>query len=275
MVHALKSDHRTLIMGVLNVTPDSFSDPGEHYEFEEAVEHALQMEEEGADIIDVGGESTRPGADQVPQEVELERVIPVIQKVRDESDIPISIDTYKSQVAKEAIKCGATIVNDISACRFDEDMKYVLAEEGASVILMHMQGNPGNMQDNPVYDDVVRDIVSFLEDRIVEVTNAGVPKENIIVDPGIGFGKTLEHNLAIIKRLSEFKVLGQPILLGTSRKSFIGQITGRAVKERLEGTITSNVIGVINGADLVRVHDVYEVKSALTVAEAILRGGIK
>lgn len=275
MVHALNSDHRTLIMGVLNVTPDSFSDPGKHYQLEKAVEHALQMEEEGADIIDVGGESTRPGADPVTQDVELERVIPVIRAIRGKSPISISIDTYKSQVASQAIKYGAGIVNDISACRFDPNMKYVIAEEDVEVILMHMQGYPRNMQDNPVYDEVVKDIISFLEDRIKDLTTAGVPEENIIIDPGIGFGKTLQHNLTIIKRLSEFKTLGRPILLGTSRKSFIGQITGRAVDERLEGTIASNLIGMVNGADLVRVHEVGEVKNALAVAEAILRGDIK
>lgn len=269
MVHALKKDHRTLIMGILNVTPDSFSDAGQYYQIDRAVNHALEMENVGADIIDIGGESTRPGSTPVPLEEELERVIPVISAIRDKSDIPISIDTYKSRIAKQAIESGANMVNDISALRFDEEMKYVVAEEGIPIVLMHMQGEPRNMQDNPVYDDVVKDIISFLDQRIQEAIDAGISKDNIAIDPGIGFGKTLEHNLEIIKRLEEFTVLRLPILLGTSRKSFIGQITGVPTNKRLPGTIASSVIGVINGADIVRVHDVGELKNALEVTEAI------
>jgi len=263
---------RTLIMGILNVTPDSFSDGGLHYGLEDAVTHALEMAEAGADIIDVGGESTRPGSEPVPLKEELRRVIPVIKAIREESDIPISIDTYKAEVAEEALLAGADMINDISALRFDEEMKDLLAKFQVPVVLMHMQGTPKTMQENPTYTDVVAEISAFFKERIATAVEAGISEDNIIIDPGIGFGKRLEHNLEIIRRLAELKSLGRPILLGTSRKSFIGQITKAPVAERLEGTIASTIIGIMNGADLVRVHDVRQVKRAVEIADAVKYG---
>lgn len=263
---------RTLIMGILNVTPDSFSDGGLHYNLEDAVAQALKMVEEGADIIDIGGESTRPGSEPVPLEEELRRVIPVIKAIREESDTPISIDTYKAEVAEEALIAGADLINDISALRFDEELKDLAAKYQIPVVLMHMQGTPKTMQENPTYTDVVAEISAFFKERIAEACEAGIAEENIILDPGIGFGKRLEHNLEILRRLADFKSLGRPILLGTSRKSFIGQITKTPVGERLEGTIASTVIGIMNGADIVRVHDVRQVKRAAEIADAIKYG---
>lgn len=263
---------RTLIMGILNVTPDSFSDGGLHYNLEDAVAHALKMAEEGADIIDIGGESTRPGSEPVSLKEELRRVIPVIKAIREESDIPISIDTYKAEVAEEALLAGADMVNDISALRFDEEMKDLVAKYQIPVVLMHMQGTPKTMQENPTYTDVVVEISAFFKERIAEACAAGISEDNVIIDPGIGFGKRLEHNLEIIRKLAEFKSLGRPILLGTSRKSFIGQITKAPVAERLEGTIASTIIGIMNGADIVRVHDVRQVKRAVEIADAIKYG---
>lgn len=258
-------------MGILNVTPDSFSDGGLYLKKEEAVAHAKSLAQQGADIIDVGGESTRPGSEPLPQEEELCRVIPVIKGIRKILSIPISIDTYKAKVAREALEVGANMVNDISALRFDDEMKEVVASYGVPVVLMHMQGTPKTMQQNPTYDDVVEDIIKFFQERIEAAVKAGIPEENIIIDPGIGFGKTLKHNLEILSRLEEFRILGRPILLGTSRKSFIGHLLNLPPSKRLEGTIASTVIGIMKGADIVRVHDVAEVKRAVEVADAIKR----
>jgi len=261
---------RTLIMGILNVTPDSFSDGGRYTSVEAAVAHARRMAEEGADIIDIGGESTRPGAEPVPLEEELRRVIPVVEAVRAELPrICISVDTYKAKVAEEALRVGADMINDVSALRFDTRMAEVAAEAGAPVVLMHMRGTPKTMQQDPRYDDVVREIIEFLDERISWAVSQGIDREKIIVDPGIGFGKRPEHNTEILRRLGELKALGRPVLLGTSRKSFLGALTKRPVEKRLEETVASVVIGALHGADIVRVHDVGAVKHALTVADAI------
>lgn len=263
---------RTLVMGILNVTPDSFSDGGQFFSFESALERARQLIREGADIIDIGGESTRPGAEPVPQEEELRRVIPVIRAIRRESSIPISIDTYKARVAEAALEAGANIINDISALRFDPQMVKIVAQARVPVVLMHMQGEPRTMQQNPTYTDVVREIKEFLAERIAFARAHNI--EKIIIDPGIGFGKTVAHNIEILRRLGELKELGYPILIGTSRKSFIGKLGGTEenplpVHERLEGTIASNVIAVLNGAHIVRVHDVAAMKKALTIVDAV------
>jgi len=260
---------RTLIMGILNVTPDSFSDGGRFFKLKDALSHAKQMVADGADIIDVGGESTRPGSEPVPLEEELRRVIPVIKAIRQEIDTPISIDTYKAEVAEQALEAGANLVNDISALRFDDRMKAVVAKYEVPVVLMHMRGTPKTMQQNPTYEDPVKEIIAFLHERIEAATAAGISREKIIIDPGIGFGKLGRHNLEILKRLAEFRVLGRPILVGTSRKAFIGQILKTDVSERLEGTIASVIISVMNGADIVRVHDVKPVKRAIGIADAI------
>lgn len=261
---------RTLIMGILNVTPDSFSDGGLYLQHERAIAQGLKLAEDGADIIDVGGESTRPGANPVPVKEELRRVIPVIEGLRKESQIMISIDTYKAPVAEAALAAGAEMVNDISALRFDSAMTSLLAEHDLPVVLMHMQGEPRTMQENPRYNDVVSEVSEFLRERIAAAVAAGIAE--IIIDPGIGFGKRVEHNLEILRRLAELKALGRPILIGPSRKSFIGQLTGAPLDERLPGTIASVVLGIAGGADIVRVHDVLEVKRAVQVADAIIRG---
>ncbi|MGQ9477063.1 MAG: dihydropteroate synthase [Candidatus Bipolaricaulia bacterium] len=263
---------RTLIMGIVNVTPDSFSDGGLYLDPERAIAHALELIEEGADIIDIGGESTRPGATPVPAEVELERVLPVIEGIRERAKVPISIDTYKAAVAEAALKAGATMVNDISALRFDPRMSEVLKGFDVPVVLMHMQGEPRTMQQNPRYDDVVGEIISFLRERMAAAVEAGLSKSKLILDPGIGFGKRVEHNLEILKRLEELKALGRPILIGPSRKSFIGQLSGAPPGERLPGTIAAVALGIAHGADIVRVHDVRAVKQAVILADAIIRG---
>jgi len=261
---------RTLVMGILNVTPDSFSDGGQFFSLESAVERARQLIREGADIIDVGGESSRPGAQPVPVEEELRRVVPVIRAIRKESSVPISVDTYKAAVAAAALEAGANIINDISALRFDSQMVKVVAQARVPVVLMHMQGEPRTMQQNPVYTDVVREIKEFLAERIAFAQAHGV--QHIIIDPGIGFGKTVAHNIEILRRLGELQELGRPILIGTSRKSFIGRLgsaTPLPVNQRLEGTIASTVIAVCNGAQIVRVHDVAPMKRALAIVDAV------
>ena len=259
-------------MGVLNVTPDSFSDGGLYLDPERAIARGLELISAGADILDIGGESTRPGAEPVPPEEELRRVIPVIKGLREETEAVISIDTYKAVVAEAALEAGADMVNDISALRFDGRMGEVLAETAAPVILMHMQGEPRTMQENPHYDDVVSEIISFLRRRIEEAVELGIAPERVIIDPGIGFGKRVEHNLEILRRLDELKVLGRPILIGPSRKSFIGQLSGAPVSERLPGTIAAVALGIAKGAAIVRVHDVREVRQAVRIADAIVRG---
>jgi dihydropteroate synthase len=264
---------RTYVMGILNVTPDSFSDGGRYFTLDLALEHALKMIEDGADIIDVGGESTRPGSDPVPIEEELRRVIPVIKELAKRTKVPISIDTYKSEVARQALDNGALIVNDISGLRFDEKMAEVVAEYKASVVLMHIKGTPKTMQQNPEYKDVISEIYSYLSESVDLALSAGI--KQIIVDPGIGFGKRLIDNLEIIRRLREFKSLGYPILIGVSRKSFIGNILNLPVDQRLEGTAGAVAISVWNGANIVRVHDVKEMVRVVRIVDAIKKTALK
>jgi len=262
-------------MGVLNVTPDSFSDGGLFFDKEKAIAHGIRMVEEGADVIDIGGESTRPGSKPLELEEELRRVIPVIESLSKETDVPISIDTYKSAVAQRAIAAGAEIINDISALRFDPNLAQVAARENIPLILMHIRGTPETMQKNIYYESLFSEILQYLKGSIQIAESAGVDPQQIIVDPGIGFGKTVEDNLLIIKNLFEFRILGKPILLGTSRKSFIGKILNAEAGERLEGTLSSIAIGVLNGAHFIRSHDVLQAKKAIAVADAIrLAGGM-
>ena len=264
---------RTLLMGVLNVTPDSFSDDGFFFDKEKAIAHGLRMVEEGADIIDIGGESTRPGSKPLELEEELRRVIPVIESLAKEVDVPISIDTYKSTVAQRAIEAGAEIINDISGLHFDPGLAQVAAKEDAPLVLMHIRGTPETMQKDVHYDSLFSEILQYLKDSIQRAESAGLDPRQIIIDPGIGFGKTVEDNLLIIKNLYEFRILGKPILLGTSRKTFIGKILNTEVGDRLEGTLSSIAIGVLNGAHIIRSHDVLQAKKAIAVADAIRLAG--
>jgi dihydropteroate synthase len=255
-------------MGVVNVTPDSFSDGGEFLDADAAVEHAARLAEEGADIVDVGGESTRPGAEPVPQEVELQRVIPVVERIAQTRGPRVSIDTAKLAVAEQAIQAGARVVNDVTAFRSAPELAGLVAQSGATCCLMHMQGEPRTMQANPTYGDVVSDVRAFLEERLAFAVGEGVPEERVWLDPGIGFGKTLEHNLELLRRLDEIVAIGRPVVIGTSRKSFLGKLTGRSEKDRLAGTIATNVMAYERGAAIFRVHDVAQVADALRVAAA-------
>jgi len=262
---------RTHLIGVLNITPDSFSDGGKYFDgkidIKKVIDDALKMQNDGADFVDVGGESTRPGSQKISVDEELERVIPVVSGLKKKLDIPISIDTYKHEVAEEALKEGAVIVNDISAFNFDKKMPEIISQFNASCVLMHIKGTPNDMQSNPLYDDVVQEIYDYLSNSINIAEHAGI--KQIIIDVGIGFGKTLEHNLILIKNLSRFKELNYPILLGTSRKSFIDKIYPTPLSERLDGTIASNTVGILNGANIIRVHDVAENKRAARVADKL------
>lgn len=254
-------------MGVLNVTPDSFSDGGQFFDPDLAVQKAKEMISEGADIIDVGGESSRPGSKAITVEEELQRVLPVVTQLAKEISVPISIDTKKPEVANACLEAGATIVNDISGLS-DNSMAKIAAKHNATVVIMHMQGSPESMQNKPQYSNVIDEISNFFKERIAVAEAAGI--QNIILDPGIGFGKKLEHNLEILRHLNTFTSLDYPILIGTSRKSFIGILTGQEnASERIEGTIASNTIAIMNGARIIRVHDVLEAKRALQVTEAI------
>jgi dihydropteroate synthase len=258
------------IMGVVNVTPDSFSDGGRYLDAKAAIAHGLSLEAGGAAILDIGGESTRPGAAPVPEAEELRRVLPVIEGLIDSGcQAQISIDTFKAAVAVRALRAGATLVNDVTALRGDPQMARVVAEAGAECCLMHMLGDPRTMQRDPHYDDVVNDIKAFLAERMAFATAAGIAIERIVVDPGIGFGKTVAHNLELLRRLDEFLDLGRPVLIGTSRKSFLGRLTGRdAPEDRLAATIATNVLAYERGARVFRVHDVAPVRDALAVAAA-------
>ena len=262
---------KTYIMGILNITPDSFSDGGKYFEAKlnlaKVVEDAVKMEKDGADFIDVGGESTRPGSENISIGEELDRVIPVISELKSKISLPVSIDTYKSEVAEEALKAGASIVNDISGFRFDDKLPAVTAKYNASCILMHIKGTPKDMQKDPVYNDVVKEVYNYLQESISIAKKYGI--EQIVTDPGIGFGKTLEHNIELIRNLSEFRKLGYPVLLGVSRKSFIDKIQKTPVDERLEATIAANTIGIINGANIIRVHDVKENQKASILTDKI------
>jgi len=264
---------RTLLMGVLNVTPDSFSDGGLFFDKEKAKAHGLRMVEEGADIIDIGGESTRPGSKPLELKEELRRVIPVIDSIAKEVEVPISIDTYKSTVAQRAIEAGAEIINDISGLNFDQSLAKVAAKEDTPLVLMHIRGTPETMQKDVHYDSLFSEILQCLKVSIQRAESAGLDPRQIIIDPGIGFGKTVEDNLLIIKNLFEFRILGKPILLGTSRKSFIGKILNTEVGDRLEGTLSSAAIGVLNGAHIIRSHDVLQTKKAIAVVDAIRLAG--
>ena len=256
-------------MGIINVTPDSFSDGGLFFDPGKAVEHGLALESEGADIIDVGGESTRPGAMPVPAEEEIKRVIPVIQALSAKVKVPLSIDTYKAEVARLAIEAGASIINDISALRFDPDMVNIARGYKTPVVLMHMLGSPRDMQMNPVYDDVVQDVCHFLRERMAYAQRNGIRHQDIIIDPGIGFGKRLPHNLSLIKHLEVFKELRCPILIGPSRKSFIGEMLRQPVDERIEGTAAIVAVAVMKGANIIRVHDVKVMKTIVRMVDAI------
>ena len=267
----LSFGQRTLIMGILNVTPDSFSDGGCYLGVAAAIDHAKEMAKDGADVIDVGGESSRPGALPASAEEELARVLPVVEGLADEISVPVSIDTCKSGVARRALETGAHIVNDITALQGDAEMAKVVAEMGAGVILMHMRGTPRTMQQSPVYDDVVSDISSWLQRRIEYAETEGIPPDRIVVDPGIGFGKTVDHNLEILRRLDEFRHLNKPILIGTSRKSFIGKILDLPVNSRIEGTAATITWAIAHGADMVRVHDVKTMRRVARMTDALCR----
>jgi dihydropteroate synthase len=263
---------RTCIMGVLNVTPDSFSDGGRFIDPAKALAHAEEMVEAGADIIDVGGESTRPGSEFVPLEVELGRVVPVIEGlVSLGTPVALSIDTWKSEVAERALDLGVHAVNDISALNFDTRIADLAAAYDAGIVLSHIKGTPKDMQVDPTYDDVVMEIGEFLGGAAARALSSGVKRDSIVVDPGIGFGKKLEHNLEILKRLGDLRELGYPVLIGPSRKSFIGTLTNAPVDDRVEGTLAAVALGVANGASIVRVHDVKETRRALALADAIVR----
>ncbi|MBI2618503.1 MAG: dihydropteroate synthase [Ignavibacteriales bacterium] len=258
---------RSYVMGILNVTPDSFSDGGVYAKPEHAIERALAMADEGADFVDVGGESTRPGSMPVPPEMELERVIPVIRGIVRERSVPVSIDTTKSVVADEALKAGATMVNDISGLTLDPGMMETVARHRSSVIIMHMKGTPKTMQADPSYRDVVGEVRSFLKRQAEAAVKAGISQ--VIVDPGIGFGKTLDHNLALLRNLGQLRTLGYPVLVGPSRKSFIGAVLDLPVDQRLEGTAAAVAACVLRGASIVRVHDVKEMKRVARMADAL------
>ena len=266
---------RTHLMGVVNVTPDSFSDGGRHATVEAAVAQGEALAKAGADLLDIGGESTRPGAEPVPIQEELDRVLPVLEALRARTDVPLSIDSRKSGVARRALATGASLVNDVSGLGHDPEMAGVVAEAGAALCLMHMQGTPQTMQADPRYDDVVAEVLDSLASSIDPAVAAGVASRRLWVDPGIGFGKTTGHNLFLLRHLAEFRILGAPILVGPSRKRFLGELAGgRAPHQRLPGTLASvAAVAVLQGADVVRVHDVAEVKDALSVADGIARAG--
>ena len=257
------------IMGILNVTPDSFSDGGTYDSFDLALAQAERLIADGADILDIGGESTRPFAAPVPLAEELQRTIPIIEAVRRQHDIPISIDTTKAEVARQALAAGADIINDISALRHDPGMLDIVRDTSVPVILMHMQGTPADMQVEPHYDDVVAEVLLFFEERIASLTTRGVARERLIIDPGIGFGKTVSHNLSLLKHLHRLTALGLPVLLGHSRKRFLGELSGLAVQQRDPLTAVVSALSVREGVSIIRVHDVAATRQAVRLAEAI------
>jgi len=267
-------EKKVAVMGILNLTPDSFYDGGRYRTEKEILKRVEQMIEEGADIIDIGGESTRPGSDRVSVEEELRRTIPYLRKIRDLFDIPLSIDTYKAKVAKEAIEAGAEMVNDISGLRFDPEMAEVISSKNASVVLMHIKGTPKNMQDNPFYESLMDEIISYLRKSLEIALKAGIDFDRIVIDPGIGFGKTVEHNLFILKNLEELRILRRPILIGVSRKSFIGKVLDLPVEERLFGSLAATSVAVMNGARIVRCHDVRETRQVIDLVDAILKSKV-
>lgn len=271
----IKLGDRTLVMGILNVTPDSFSDGGVFIDTDAAIEHALEMVRQGADIIDIGGESTRPGAEPVPASEEIKRTVPVVEGIRAQSDVPISIDTMKAEVAAAAIAVGADIINDVSAFDGDPSMVDVAAATNAGVILMHMQGTPRTMQTKPVYGNVVEEVCGYLADRINFAETHGVVRERIVIDPGIGFGKTVEHNLELLRRLPDLAKCGCPLLIGASRKSFIGRITGREdPTDRLAGSLGVAAWATMNGAHILRVHDVLDTCDVCRMLDTFVCGDV-
>lgn len=270
---SLELGRRTYVMGVLNVTPDSFSDGGRFLDPGQAIEHAHRMVEAGADVIDIGAESTRPGSDPVPASVELERLLPVLRPLVRAIRIPISVDTVKASVAAQALGEGVDLINDVSGLRCDPQVAVEVARANAGLVVMHMRGSPRTMQDNPVYQDVVREVTEALTTATRQAERAGVGPEAILVDPGIGFGKTVWHNLALLRRLRELTILGKPILVGPSRKSFIGHVLGTPVDDRLEGTAAAVAAAIFGGAAMVRVHDVGPMVRVVRMTDAILGGG--
>ena len=270
--HHLDLACRTAVMGILNVTPDSFFDGGAYFSLRDAVNHGLTLARDGVDIIDVGGESTRPYSDPLPLDEELRRVIPVIKALAQETGLTISIDTYKTEVARLAIEAGATMVNDVSALRFDPGMGPLVAEADLPIVLMHMKGTPQDMQVNPTYGDLIGEIIAFLRKAVEQADSVGIRKELIIIDPGIGFGKSFDDNLKILRELDAFSSLGQPILVGTSNKAFIGQTLGLPPDSRETGTMATVAAAVMNGADIVRVHNVKAAKETVRMIDAIKSG---
>ena len=264
---------RTLLMGVLNVTPDSFSDGGRFVEYEKAVEQGYRLAKGGADILDIGGESTRPGTKPLDEEEEIKRIIPVIRELGLRIDIPISVDTRKARVAEKALRAGAEMINDISALRFDERMAGVVREGGVPVVLMHMLGEPETMQAEPRYHDLLGEIIDFFRERVAWAESQGILPDSILLDPGIGFGKSLEeqHNLILLKHLQRFKILGKPLMIGTSRKAFIGRILGLPPQEREEGTMATVAVAILNGANIVRVHEVDRMRRVVQMVDAVVR----
>ena len=265
----LRCDDRPLVMGIVNVTPDSFSDGGRYARPEQAVAHALDLAEQGADILDIGAESTRPSAQPVGEEEELARLLPAVTELARRVTVPISVDTTKSMVARRALEAGASIINDVSALRGDPDMAQVIAQHGAGAVLMHMQGTPRSMQDGPHYEDVMAEVTSFFEDRLQAAERAGIARMNIVLDPGIGFGKLLVHNLRLLNQLADLMILNRPLLVGVSRKSFIGHIVDRPVGDRAWGTAAAVALAVDRGAKILRVHDVAAMADVVKVATAI------
>jgi dihydropteroate synthase len=260
------------LMGVVNVTPDSFSDGGRYFAAEDALAQGLTLVREGAALVDVGGESTRPGSDPVPEEEEVRRILPVVESLAGRVGVPISVDTMKAEVARRALAGGASLINDVSALRSDPGMAAVIAEAGCPVCLMHMLGEPKTMQDDPRYDDVVDEVLRFLEGRMAFALARGIREDQIMIDPGIGFGKTVAHNLALLRDLGRFTTLGRPVVLGTSRKRFLGAILGAEPAARTIGTVTTTVVGLLAGAHVFRVHDVKPNFEALRVGLAVLEG---
>jgi dihydropteroate synthase len=268
--YKLDTSHRTLVMGILNVTPDSFSDGGRYLDPQTAVGQGLRMAEDGADIIDIGGESTRPGAPKVSLDQELQRVLPVIERLASKLKLPVSIDTYKSKVAEKALQAGASIVNDISGLNFDPEMAHTVSAYKAGLVLMHIQGTPENMQADPRYEDLLSEVGSYLKASIKLAAAAGIKHQAIAIDPGIGFGKTVEHNLSLIRDLGYYKRFNCPVVVGVSRKSFIGKLNRDIpASERLPGSLAAAVLAVHNGASVIRCHDVKETVQAMRTARAI------
>lgn len=264
-----------LLMGILNVTPDSFSDGGQHNQLDDAVRHGLQLVADGADIIDIGGESTRPGSAPVSVEEELQRTVPVIEKLAHQISIPLSIDTTKAEVARQALAAGAVIVNDISGMTFDDEMIDICAKSDAGVCAMHIKGEPKTMQDDPVYDDVVADVTQFLQERMAALTESGISRDRICLDPGIGFGKTAHHNLQLMHAIPRMRNdLRRPLLIGHSRKRFLSKVLGRDVEERLAGTVGVSTALADLGADIIRVHDVRATRDALIARQAVMSGDL-